>query len=97
MPLHVLLVTVNALAHPPEQQNEVLDEYNFLKIQFLPPNITPLLQSMDQQVISSLMRLYTKALFERCFEVTEGTNFTHMEFWRNHFHIVACLNLIEKA
>ncbi|XP_043259296.1 tigger transposable element-derived protein 1-like [Colletes gigas] len=97
LPLHVLLVMDNAPAHPPSLQNDLLEEYNFIKIQFLPPNTTPLLQPMDQQVISNFKKLYTKALFERCFEVTEGTNFTLTEFWKYHFHIVACLKMIEKA
>ncbi|PNF21866.1 hypothetical protein B7P43_G05279 [Cryptotermes secundus] len=37
------------------------------------------------------------SLFERCFEVTEGTNLTLREFWKYHFHIVACLKMIEKT
>ncbi|PNF19045.1 hypothetical protein B7P43_G11706 [Cryptotermes secundus] len=45
----------------------------------------------------NLEKLYTNTLFERCFEVTEGTNLTLREFWKYHFHIVACLKTIEKA
>ncbi|PNF20183.1 hypothetical protein B7P43_G16984 [Cryptotermes secundus] len=58
---------------------------------------TPLLQPMDQQVISNFKKLYTKALSEPCLEVAEGTNLTLTEFWKYHFHIVACLKMIEKA
>ncbi|PNF20376.1 hypothetical protein B7P43_G10240 [Cryptotermes secundus] len=76
LPLHVLLVMDNAPAHPPDLQDDLLEEFKFIKIQFLPPNTTPLLQPMDQQVISNFKKLYTKALFEHCFEVTEGTNLT---------------------
>lgn len=97
LPLHVLLVMDNAPAHPPGIQNDLPEEFKFIKIQFLPPNTTPLLQPMDQQVISNFKKLYTKALFEHCFQVTEETNLTLREFWKNHFHIVACLKMIDKA
>ncbi|GBN80858.1 hypothetical protein AVEN_122576-1, partial [Araneus ventricosus] len=68
LPLHALLITDNATAHPPDLQDDLLDIFNFIKIQFLPPNTTPLLQPMDQKVISNFKKLYTKALFVRCFE-----------------------------
>jgi hypothetical protein len=29
--------------------------------------------------------------------VTEGTNLTLRELWKNHFHIVNCLKIIDKA
>jgi hypothetical protein len=96
-PLKVLLVVDNAPAHPPNLEDDLLEEFEFIKIKFLPPNTTPLLQPMDQQVISNFKKLYTKSLFQRCFEVTEGTNLTLREFWKNHFHIVNCLKIIDKA
>lgn len=97
LPLHVLLVMDNAPAHPPALQDELVEEFKFIKIHFLPPNTTAFLQPMDQQVISNFKKLYTKALFERCFEITEETNLTLREFWKDHFHIVACLKMIETA
>ena len=42
-------------------------------------------------------QLYTKALFERCFEVTEDTSLTLKQFWRDHFNILSCFKLIDKA
>ena len=97
LPLKVLLVMDNAPAHPPGLEDDLLEEFEFIKVKFLPPNTTPLLQPMDQQVISNFKKLYTKALFQRCFEVTKGTNLTLREFWKNHFHIVNCLKIIDKA
>jgi hypothetical protein len=47
--------------------------------------------------ISNFKKLYIKALFQQCFEVTEGTNLTLQEFWKNHFHIVNCRKIIHKA
>ncbi|UYV64170.1 hypothetical protein LAZ67_2006924 [Cordylochernes scorpioides] len=53
---------------------------------------------MDQQVISNLKKkLYTKHLFRRCFEVTESTNLTLREFWKDHFNIAICLQIIDQA
>ena len=66
----------NTPAHPPGFEDDLLEEFEFLKVKFLPPSTTPILQLMDQQVISNFERLYTKALFQQCFEVTEGTNLT---------------------
>nr|XP_032835765.1 tigger transposable element-derived protein 1-like isoform X1 [Petromyzon marinus]XP_032835766.1 tigger transposable element-derived protein 1-like isoform X1 [Petromyzon marinus] len=97
LPLKVLLVMDNAPAHPPCLEDDLLEEFEFIKVKFLPPNTTPLLQPMDQQVISNFKKLYTKALFQLCFEVTEGTNLTLREFWKNHFHIINCLKIIDKA
>ncbi|KAM6168259.1 tigger transposable element-derived protein 1-like [Erethizon dorsatum] len=97
LPLRALLVMDNAPAHPPGFENDLLEELKFIKVKFLPPNTTPILQPMDQQVISNFKKLYTKALFQRCFEVTKGTNLTFQEFWKHHFHIVNCLKIIDKA
>jgi hypothetical protein len=46
LPLKVLLVIENALAHPPNLMEELPDEFSFIKVHFLPPNATPLLQCM---------------------------------------------------
>ncbi|GFR06789.1 tigger transposable element-derived protein 1 [Trichonephila clavata] len=52
---------------------------------------------MDQQVISNFKKLYTKHLFRRCFEVTETTNLTLREFWKDHFNIAICLKIIDQT
>ncbi|XP_071977828.1 methionine aminopeptidase 1D, mitochondrial isoform X1 [Engystomops pustulosus] len=97
LPLKVLLVMDNSPAHPPGLEDDLLEEFKFIKVKFLPPNNTPLLQPMDQHVISNFKKLYTKALFQQCFEVTEGTNLSLRDFWKNQFNIVNCLKLIDKA
>lgn len=97
LPLRALLIMDNAPSHPPSLQDDLIEELKFIKIHFLPPNTTPLLQPMDQQVISNFKKLYTKELFQHCFEVTEKTNLTLKEFWKDHFHIVGCLKIIETA
>nr|XP_053643709.1 tigger transposable element-derived protein 1-like [Cherax quadricarinatus] len=70
---------------------------SFIKVKFLPPNTTPLLQPMDQQVISNFKKLYTKAMFQKCFIVTTETQLTLKEFWKDHFNILNCRNLIGMA
>jgi hypothetical protein len=87
----------NAPAHPPSLQDYVLPEFSIITVKFLPPNMTPLIQPMDQQVISNFKKLYTKALFQRCFEVTSDTELTLRVFWNDHFTIVHSITLIDKA
>jgi hypothetical protein len=55
---------------------EIPDEFNFIKAHFLPPNVKPLLQPMDQQVIANFKKLYTKALFWKCFEANSSSDVT---------------------
>ena len=86
-----------APAHPPGLEDDLMKEFDFIKIKFLPPNTTLLLQPMDQQVIANFKKLYTKYLFKRCFEVTNDTELTLRNFWKYHFNIVHCINIIDKA
>ena len=97
LPQQALLVLDNAPAHPPGLKDDIKPEYQFIDILYLPPNTTPLLQPMDQQVISNFKKLYTKHLFKRCFDVTENTNLTLREFWKDHFNMLICLRLIDTA
>lgn len=97
LPLKCVLLMDNAPAHPPNVEEDLDPTYNFIKIKFLPPNTTPLLQPMDQQVISNFKKAYMKALFSRCFQVTNDTDLTLRDFWKNHFNIVHCIDFIDKA
>ncbi|XP_067123812.1 tigger transposable element-derived protein 1-like [Centruroides vittatus] len=97
LPMQALLVLDNAPAHPPNLEDDLLEEFKFIKVLYLPPNTTPILQPMDQQVISNFKKLYTKHIFRHCFEVTENTNLTLREFWKDHFDIVICLKIIDQA
>ncbi|KAJ7338707.1 hypothetical protein JRQ81_012609, partial [Phrynocephalus forsythii] len=71
-----------------------LEEFTLIKVMFLPPNTTALLQPMDHQVISSFKKLCTKELFRQCFEMMVGTSLTLWEYWRDYFDIVSCVRLI---
>jgi len=52
---------------------------------------------MDQQFISNFKKLYTKALFQRSFEVNSDTELTHRDFWKHHFNIPHYLTFVDKA
>ncbi|XP_064117728.1 tigger transposable element-derived protein 1-like [Macrobrachium nipponense] len=83
--------------YPPGLQDDILEEFQFVKVFYLPPNTTSILQPMDQQVIANFKKLFTKHLFRRCFEVTENTKLTLREFWKEHYNIVVCLRIIDSA
>ncbi|KAF7235332.1 Tigger transposable element-derived protein 1 [Varanus komodoensis] len=97
LPERCLLLMDSAPAHPPALVDEMDAECDFIKVRFLPPSTTPLLQPMDQRVICSFKKLYTKALFTRCFNATEETSLTLKEFWKKHFNVLHCIDLIGKA
>lgn len=97
LPMKAVLILDNAPAHPPDLEDNILDEFKFVKVLYLPPSTTALLQPMDQQVIANFKKLYTKHMFRRCFEVTDNTNLTLREFWKEHYNIVKCLRIIDLA
>lgn len=80
LPLRALLELDNVPVHPPGLEDDLLEEIQFIKVKFLPPNSTSLTQPMDQQVTAKFKKLYTKALFQRWYEVTENTNLNFREF-----------------
>ncbi|XP_069937013.1 tigger transposable element-derived protein 1-like [Cherax quadricarinatus] len=97
LPLKCLLVMDNAPVYPYDLQEDIAVEFGFVKVKFLPPNTTALLQPTDQQVISNFKKLYTKTVFQKCIEVTSDTQSTLREFWKDHFNNLSCINLIGKA
>ena len=92
-----LFIMDNPPAHPPGLEKSLEIKYDFIKVKFLPHSTTPLLQLLDQQVISNFKKLYTKALFSRCFQVTNDVYLTLQEIWKDQLNILHCINLIEKA
>ncbi|GFT24924.1 tigger transposable element-derived protein 1 [Nephila pilipes] len=64
LPLKCVLLLDNAPAHPPGLGDDLLDEFKFVKIVYLPPNTTSTLQPMDQQVISNFKKLFPDASFQ---------------------------------
>ena len=73
LPMKALLVLDNAPGHSPNLHDEILENFKFIKVLYLPPNTIPLLQPIDQLVISNFKKLYIKHMFRQCFDVTENT------------------------
>ncbi|XP_067947109.1 tigger transposable element-derived protein 1-like [Watersipora subatra] len=97
LPLKCLLCLDNAPAHLLGLEDDILDELKFIKVLYLPPNATSSLQPMDQQVMSNFKKLYTKHLFQQCFNVIQSTDLSLLDFWRNDFNIVHSLKIIDLA
>ncbi|GIY46162.1 tigger transposable element-derived protein 1 [Caerostris darwini] len=66
LPVQALLILDNAPAHPPNLEDDILEELKFIKVLYLPPNTTPILQPMDQQ-----KKLWPEAVAERIYEELE--------------------------
>ncbi|GBM85363.1 hypothetical protein AVEN_91068-1 [Araneus ventricosus] len=75
--MQALLVLDNAPAHPPNLEDDILEEFKFIKVLYLPPNTTPILQPMDRQawlsvttrtLTSAWKKLRPESVAERTFE-----------------------------
>lgn len=60
LPQKALLLLDNCPGHPDEEELNSKD--SFVRVMFLPPNVTPLIQPMDQNVIQSVKMHYKKSL-----------------------------------
>lgn len=80
MPLSALPVLDNTPTHPPGLEENFIGNYGFVKVMSLPVRTIPLIQATDQQDTCYFEKLCTKALFQRCFDVTSGTRVTLREF-----------------
>ena len=95
LPLKCILLRDNAPAHS-QGLEDLVKEFDFIKANFLPPNTTPILPPIDQQVIS-IKKLYFKGLFRNSFEITNDTELSLRELWKGSFHILNAINLIDSA
>ena len=66
----VLLIIDNAPTHPSLDKINNIDED--FKVQFLPPNVTVLLQPMDQGIIEKMKEMYRKQVFRRLLLTAQG-------------------------
>ena len=44
LPMKALLILYNAPAHPPGLEDDILDDFKFVNVLYLPPNTTSILQ-----------------------------------------------------
>ncbi|MFS1564416.1 MAG: hypothetical protein ACL7AX_13685 [Candidatus Arsenophonus phytopathogenicus] len=66
LPIKAVLILDNAPTHPQELECDIN-----IKLHFLPPNVTSLIQPMDQGVIESLKRRYRRKFLSEILERTE--------------------------
>ncbi len=90
----VLLILDNAPVHP----TALGDLCENVKVIFLPPNTTSLIQPMDQGVISSFKSYYMRKTFAQAIEKTAGDDaaMNLTEFWKG-FNIKTALENIGHA
>ena len=81
IPFKILLVLDNAPGHPPD-----LDESNpDVKVVYLPPNTTSILQPMDQGVIANFKKYYLRRTYKMALKaVDSGFNITLREWWKKY-------------
>lgn len=60
---NVVLLLDNAPTHP--KQETLVRENGRFRVQYLPPNVTALIQPMDQAVIATLKKRYRKTILEK--------------------------------
>lgn len=78
LPLKAVLILDNAPSHPPAEQ--LTAENNGIFVYFLPPNVTALVQPMDQGVIENMKRIYRKNLM---IQLITNEDQDSVKFWKS--------------
>ncbi|XP_066970862.1 tigger transposable element-derived protein 1-like isoform X1 [Macrobrachium rosenbergii] len=90
LPFKVLLVLDSALAHPSNLNCMTPN----VKVAFLPPNMTSLLQPMDQGVIANFKAYYLRRTVRNALRAIEGNKeLTLEEFWKSYSILDAIKNI----
>lgn len=76
----VLLLIDNAPSHPSTESLNSVD--GTVEVKFLPPNVTPLMQPMDQGVIENLKRLYRKQLLRHLLLTEDRSVQSVLDFYK---------------
>lgn len=92
LPFKILLVVDNAPSHPPY----LADLSNNIKIVFMPPNTTSLIQPCDQGIIQTFKAYYLRTTLADLVKVTEQQNITVRDYWRQ-FTIKDALRFIKQS
>lgn len=74
-----LLVLDNAPGHPLNLE----ELYPNIKVLFLPPNTTPILQPMDQGVIAAFKAYYLRKTMKKLVSATSGETEDVLSFWKS--------------
>ncbi|XP_026475403.1 tigger transposable element-derived protein 1-like [Ctenocephalides felis] len=84
-----LLILENAPGHPVR----IADIDPQIKVVFLPPNTTSLLQPMDQRVIASFKAYYLRRTFSQAVKANENDGMELRDFWKS-YNILQCVKNI---
>ncbi|KAL4143739.1 hypothetical protein QTP88_006033 [Uroleucon formosanum] len=76
LPQKAVLLIDNASSHPVDLKSE----YGNIFVKFLPPNVTALIQPMDQGVIASMKKNYRTSLLKK--RIEEGNDLK--SFWKDY-------------
>ncbi|XP_053555942.1 tigger transposable element-derived protein 1-like [Bombina bombina] len=96
IPFNILLLVDNAPGHP-----RTLDELNpNIRVEFLPPNTTSLLQPMNQCVIAAFKLNYLKRTIIKCIAAIDKEEGAGQEvlskFWKS-YNILDCIKTVRDA
>ncbi|XP_067118910.1 tigger transposable element-derived protein 1-like [Centruroides vittatus] len=84
LPFNVLLIVDNAPGHPRIEHPNV-------KIVFLLPNTSSLIQPLDQDIIAAFKKHYVKSTFRYILKKLENDAITLTEVWKK-YSILDCIN-----
>ncbi|XP_069823956.1 tigger transposable element-derived protein 1-like [Dendropsophus ebraccatus] len=92
IPFKVLLILDNAPGHPAD----VDDFHPNVKVVYLPPNTTALIQPMDQGVIATFKAYYLRRVIGNALQATEkNKDLTLKDFWKKYNILDAVQNIAD--
>jgi hypothetical protein len=90
IPFKILLILDHAPEHPPF----IGDLHSDIRVVFLPPHTTSLIQPIDEGVSGTFKAYYLKRAFAHCIAATEEDNEkTLVQFWKDYNIYVYIQNL----
>ncbi|XP_051785316.1 tigger transposable element-derived protein 1-like [Erpetoichthys calabaricus] len=93
IPFKIILLLDNAPGHP----RHLADLYPNVKVFFLPPNTTPLIQPMDQGVIATLKANYLRSAFAQAIAAIDADpELSLRDFWKQ-YNILKCIKNLATA
>ena len=91
MPFKIMLLLDNALSHP----TYLDDMHPNVKVIFLPPNTTSILQPMDQGVIVSFKTYYLRCTFAKIVKENEDEKISFQDLWKKYNIYSAIKNIAD--
>lgn len=80
IPFNILLIIDNAPSHP----YSIVNSHPNIKVVFLPPNTTALIQPMDQGVISTFKSYYLRRTYTKAVNEIDKGKISLVDFWKKY-------------